>query len=86
MIRVVIPDPDADFLPIPDPGSRGQKGIGFRIRNIEKSIFTLMSSLSSSVPASGFLASAPVKGFVKTVILFHQHHSASYVATVQNIN
>ncbi len=21
-----IPDPDADFLPIPDPGSRGQKG------------------------------------------------------------
>ena len=26
-----IPDPDADFLPIPDPGSRGQKGIGSRI-------------------------------------------------------
>jgi hypothetical protein len=23
-----IPDPDADFLPIPDPGSRGQKGTG----------------------------------------------------------
>ncbi len=21
-----IPDPDLDFLPIPDPGSRGQKG------------------------------------------------------------
>jgi hypothetical protein len=29
-----IPDPDPDFLPIPDPGSRGQKGTGPRIRNI----------------------------------------------------
>jgi hypothetical protein len=28
MIRVVYPDPD--FLPIPDPGSRGQKGTGFQ--------------------------------------------------------
>jgi hypothetical protein len=28
-----IPDPDADLLPIPDPGSRGQKGTGSRIRN-----------------------------------------------------
>jgi hypothetical protein len=27
-----IPDPDPDFLLIPDPGSRGQKGIGSRIR------------------------------------------------------
>jgi hypothetical protein len=27
-----IPDPDLDFLPIPDPGSRGQKGTGSRIR------------------------------------------------------
>jgi hypothetical protein len=27
-----IPDPDADFLPIPDPGSRGQKGTRSRIR------------------------------------------------------
>ncbi len=26
-----IPDPDADFLPIPDPESRGQKGTGSRI-------------------------------------------------------
>jgi hypothetical protein len=26
-----IPDPDPDFLPIPDPGSRGQKGTGSRI-------------------------------------------------------
>jgi hypothetical protein len=34
MIGLVIPDPDADFkfLPIPDPGSRGQKGTGSRIR------------------------------------------------------
>jgi hypothetical protein len=30
-----IPDPDPDFLPVPDPGSRGQKGTGsgIRIRN-----------------------------------------------------
>jgi hypothetical protein len=33
-----IPDPDADFLPITDPGSRGQKGTGsrIRIRNTER--------------------------------------------------
>jgi hypothetical protein len=35
MIRVVIPDPDPDFLPIPDPESRGQKGTGSRIRNTD---------------------------------------------------
>jgi hypothetical protein len=29
-----IPDPDADFLPIPDPVSRGQKGTGSRIRTL----------------------------------------------------
>jgi hypothetical protein len=28
-----IPDPDLDFLPVPDPGSRGQNGTGSRIRN-----------------------------------------------------
>ncbi len=28
-----IPYPDPGFLPIPDPGSRGQKGTGSRIRN-----------------------------------------------------
>jgi hypothetical protein len=27
-----IPDPDRDFLPIPYPGSRSQKGTGSRIR------------------------------------------------------
>jgi hypothetical protein len=27
-----IPDPDIDFLSIPKPGSRGQKGTGSRIR------------------------------------------------------
>ncbi len=35
MIRVVHPGsqiPDPDFLPIPDPGSRGQKGTGSQIR------------------------------------------------------
>ncbi len=33
--ELFIPDPDTDFLPIPDPGSRGQKGTGswIRIRN-----------------------------------------------------
>jgi hypothetical protein len=30
--RIWIPKPDPDFLPIPDPGSRGQKGTGSRIR------------------------------------------------------
>ena len=29
---MLIPDPDPDFLPIPDPRSRGQKGTGPRIR------------------------------------------------------
>jgi hypothetical protein len=33
MIRDVIPD--LDFLPIQDPGSRGQKGTGSRIRNTD---------------------------------------------------
>ncbi len=28
MTGLFIPDPDPDFLPIPDPGSRGQKGNG----------------------------------------------------------
>jgi hypothetical protein len=28
--------PDPDFLPIPDTGSRGQKGTGSRIRNTDK--------------------------------------------------
>jgi len=30
-----IPDPDADFLPLSDPGSRGQKDTRSRIRNTE---------------------------------------------------
>jgi hypothetical protein len=29
---LLTPDPDPDFLPIPDLGSRGQKGAGSRIR------------------------------------------------------
>jgi hypothetical protein len=40
----LIPDPDADFLPIPDPGSRGQKGTGSRIR-IRNSAENTKSSL-----------------------------------------
>ncbi len=31
--ELFIPDPDPDFLPIPDPGSRGQQSTGSRIRN-----------------------------------------------------
>ncbi len=31
--QVSVVDPDSDFLPVPDPGSRGQKGAGSRIRN-----------------------------------------------------
>jgi hypothetical protein len=30
-----IPDPGPDSLPIPDPGSRGQKDTGSRIRNTD---------------------------------------------------
>jgi hypothetical protein len=30
--RMFIPGPDLDFLPIPDPGPRGQKSTGSRIR------------------------------------------------------
>ncbi len=39
-----IPDPDADFLPIPDPGSRIQKGTGSwsRIRNTANNSFLLI--------------------------------------------
>jgi hypothetical protein len=36
----MIPDPDVDFLPNPDSGSRGKKGIGSRIRNNEKTIYS----------------------------------------------
>jgi hypothetical protein len=31
--RIRIPDPSLDYLPTPDPGSRGQKGTRSRIRN-----------------------------------------------------
>jgi hypothetical protein len=33
LFRIGIRDPNPDFLPNPDPGSRGQKGTGSRIRN-----------------------------------------------------
>ncbi len=36
-----IPDPDADYLPIPDPGSRGQKGTGSRIPDPQHCIFVI---------------------------------------------
>jgi hypothetical protein len=31
---IFFPDPGSRFFPIPDPGSRSQKGTGFRIPNI----------------------------------------------------
>ncbi len=33
--RIRIPEPDPDFLPIPDPRSRGQKGTGSRIPDLD---------------------------------------------------
>jgi hypothetical protein len=39
MIRIVHPDPDPDFLPFPDPGSRGQKGTGSRIPILNTEIY-----------------------------------------------
>jgi hypothetical protein len=41
MIRVFIPDPDPDFLPIPDLGSGGPKGTGSRIRILNTDGFLL---------------------------------------------
>jgi hypothetical protein len=40
-----IPDPDPDFLPIPDPGvKKGQKGTGsrIRIRNTERTFYCFL--------------------------------------------
>jgi hypothetical protein len=41
MIRLFIPDPDTDFLPILDPGCSGQKGNGSQIwiRNTVRGFF-----------------------------------------------
>jgi hypothetical protein len=41
MIRVVIPDPEPDFLPMPDPGSKGEKNTGSRIRNTYRELRTV---------------------------------------------
>jgi hypothetical protein len=42
MIRDVHSDPNLDFLPIPDPGSRGQKGTGSWIRNTDARILIII--------------------------------------------
>ncbi len=43
------PDPDLDFSPIPDPGSRDQTGTGFGIRNTaENDVFCLEISCGES--------------------------------------
>jgi hypothetical protein len=67
MIRVVhpgsrIPDPDANFLPIPDPGSRDQKGTGSRIGSA-----TLVKPVSiSKISIVGFYILAMVRR-IKTI-------------------
>ncbi len=38
-----IPDSDFDFLPIPDPRSKGQKGNGSRIRNTDHKLLYLLN-------------------------------------------
>jgi hypothetical protein len=45
-----IPDPDPDFLPIPDPGYRGQKGTGSRIRNTGSNSLTLLWTFFPATP------------------------------------
>jgi hypothetical protein len=47
-----IPDPDLDFFPIPDPGSRCQKGTGSRIR-----IRTRKTEGRVPLPEMGIIAS-----------------------------
>jgi hypothetical protein len=44
-----IPDPDADFLPIPDPGSRGQKGTRSRILDPGSGSATLLFFTSKDI-------------------------------------
>jgi hypothetical protein len=41
-----IPDSDFDVLPIPDPGSRGQKGNGSRIRNTAYNVSQSLTQLN----------------------------------------
>jgi hypothetical protein len=57
--RICIPDSDPDFLPIPDPGSRGQKGTGSRIR-IRNTGWNYVSPPSS--PASECISPLGLKG------------------------
>jgi hypothetical protein len=45
MSVMFIPDPELDFLPIPDPGFRGQKSTGSRIRNTFLNIIFLKNRL-----------------------------------------
>jgi hypothetical protein len=46
MIRVSIPDPDPDFSPIPDPGSKGQKCTGSSTLPISDTQFYLFQRKS----------------------------------------
>jgi hypothetical protein len=49
--RFRIPDPDPDFLSIPGPGSRAQKGTGSRMRITTISYFVLVKCSQHSVVA-----------------------------------
>ncbi len=54
--------PDADFLPIPDPGSRGQKGTGsrIRIRNTGFMNCFLFRNISDKGPYNQSISEAPI--------------------------
>jgi hypothetical protein len=67
---MIIPDPDPDFLPIPDPGSRGQKGTGSQIR-IRNTIF--FQANSSWTPLCAVNFSAPLA----TELCLYMGYSAS---------
>ncbi len=56
-----IPDPDPDFLPIPDPGSRGQKDTGSRIRIRNTGIFLPRMRILSSSSELSFSKTDPLK-------------------------
>ncbi len=58
-----IPDPDLDFLPIPDPGSRGQKGTGSAtLSRIPNWLYTVYSSYRTGEPRPAAAQAGEVPG------------------------
>jgi hypothetical protein len=57
---IQIRNPDPDFLPIPDPGSRGQKGTGSRMRIIKNG----HASAAKALPKFLFKFYGPVHGTI----------------------